>query len=213
MEQEAASRGRTRTVKGAAQRRAEILAAALELFDDRGLEQTTMSELAEAAGVATGTVYLYFASKEHLLEALHADFHAGMAARFAETFTRIRERVAAGLDEDYGWAVEEIVGALADYTLEHRKACAVFVRYLPRLEEQPAEAPAVVAALAEAIELGRDPGVVHASDPEIAAELLYTALRDVLADAVVRGDEARIQRVIAQAKELYRKALAPRGEH
>jgi AcrR family transcriptional regulator len=48
----------------------EILAAARTLLDQRGLEAMTMEEIAAAAGVAKGTLYLYFQSKDDLIQAL-----------------------------------------------------------------------------------------------------------------------------------------------
>ncbi len=48
----------------------EILAAAREVMERRGVEATTMDEIAAAAGVAKGTIYLYFRSKEELIYAL-----------------------------------------------------------------------------------------------------------------------------------------------
>jgi AcrR family transcriptional regulator len=48
----------------------EILAAARHLLDQRGLEAMTMEEIAAAAGVAKGTLYLYFQSKDDLIQAL-----------------------------------------------------------------------------------------------------------------------------------------------
>lgn len=48
----------------------EILAAARQLLDQRGLEAMTMEEIAAAAGVAKGTLYLYFQSKDDLIQAL-----------------------------------------------------------------------------------------------------------------------------------------------
>lgn len=62
----------------------QILAAALSLYTVKGSHATSMDELAQAAGVAAGTVYRYFASKEVLVNALfhhwnkaydHALFH------------------------------------------------------------------------------------------------------------------------------------------
>lgn len=50
----------------------EILAAARRLLEQRGPEAMTMEEIAAAAGVAKGTVYLYFQSKDHLIQALIA---------------------------------------------------------------------------------------------------------------------------------------------
>jgi AcrR family transcriptional regulator len=48
----------------------EILAAARKLMEQRGLEAVTMEEIAGAAGVAKGTIYLYFPSKDELIQAL-----------------------------------------------------------------------------------------------------------------------------------------------
>ncbi|MBW1991443.1 MAG: TetR/AcrR family transcriptional regulator [Deltaproteobacteria bacterium] len=48
----------------------EILAAAREVMECRGVESATMDEIAHAAGIAKGTIYLYFQSKEDLLHAL-----------------------------------------------------------------------------------------------------------------------------------------------
>jgi AcrR family transcriptional regulator len=67
-----------RVVKPTEQRRAEILEAALTLFSSKGFHETTMEEVANAAGVAKGTIYLYFQSKEHLLLALKRDFMQGL---------------------------------------------------------------------------------------------------------------------------------------
>jgi AcrR family transcriptional regulator len=51
-------------------RTGEILAAARKLLYQRGLEAMTMGEIAAAAGVAKGTLYLYFQSKDDLIQAL-----------------------------------------------------------------------------------------------------------------------------------------------
>src|SRR5438105_5214638 len=50
-------------------RPAEIVAAALALFVERGFATTRMEEIAARAGVTKGTVYLYFKSKEELFRA------------------------------------------------------------------------------------------------------------------------------------------------
>jgi AcrR family transcriptional regulator len=54
----------------AAFRTGEILAAARRLMDEKGVEALTMDEIAQAAGVAKGTLYLYFQSKDELIQAL-----------------------------------------------------------------------------------------------------------------------------------------------
>lgn len=47
-----------------------ILAAAAEIFAAQGFHQATIEQIAEAAGVGKGTVYLYFKSKRKLFDSL-----------------------------------------------------------------------------------------------------------------------------------------------
>ncbi|WP_227488000.1 TetR/AcrR family transcriptional regulator [Brachybacterium subflavum] len=61
----AAALGRRERAK--AEKRARILAAARALFEERGFERTSMSEVARAADVAEGTVFQYAATKVELL--------------------------------------------------------------------------------------------------------------------------------------------------
>lgn len=55
-------------------RREQILDAAVQVFMKRGPAEATMAHVAEAAGFAMGTVYLYFDSKSALLTALRARY-------------------------------------------------------------------------------------------------------------------------------------------
>src|SRR5947209_17606495 len=48
-------------------KRARILEAAIQVFASRGFHTATVAEIARAAGVADGTIYLYFKSKDDLL--------------------------------------------------------------------------------------------------------------------------------------------------
>jgi AcrR family transcriptional regulator len=95
------ARGRGRPAEGDKQR--QILEAALGLFAERGFHGTRVPLVAEAAGVATGTIYHYFASKEALVNAvfrdaksrLHAALFDGLAtdsephALFTEIWRRL----------------------------------------------------------------------------------------------------------------------------
>ncbi len=48
-------------------KRRRIVAAATALFQEKGFEDTTTAEIAKAAGIGAGTLYLYVESKEDLL--------------------------------------------------------------------------------------------------------------------------------------------------
>src|SRR5262249_18040312 len=62
-------RGRERTQRRG-ERRDAILAAALEEFSANGFSGTRLDDVAERAGVAKGTIYLYFHDKENLFQEL-----------------------------------------------------------------------------------------------------------------------------------------------
>ena len=56
------------------ERRRQILRAAVEVFAERGFADATISEIADAAGLAHGTVYLYFKSKVDVFQSLVSGF-------------------------------------------------------------------------------------------------------------------------------------------
>lgn len=59
----------------------ELLAAALDLFVEKGYAATRVEEVAQSAGVSKGTLFLYFASKEELFKAVVRE---NISGRFAE---------------------------------------------------------------------------------------------------------------------------------
>lgn len=60
------------------QRKKEIALAALDLFAEKGLDATSISEVAQQAGIGKGTVYEYFSSKEELILAAFITWIEGM---------------------------------------------------------------------------------------------------------------------------------------
>src|SRR5262249_46880709 len=57
------------------QTKALILETALEMFHERGYEETTMRAIAEKANVSLGNAYYYFRSKEYLIQAFYQRLH------------------------------------------------------------------------------------------------------------------------------------------
>lgn len=78
-----------------------ILAAALQLFREKGFESATMRDIAAAAAVATGAAYYYFASKDAIVLAFYrqaAEEMAGELEAAIESTTDLRKRLAAILE-------------------------------------------------------------------------------------------------------------------
>jgi AcrR family transcriptional regulator len=193
-------------------RHRQVVDAALALFLRDGYEQTTVAAIARRAGVATGTVYLYFPSKEHILGALHHEFHARLRAAVLEVANELLATVEGGGTLDLREAVRQLIGALGSTALANRGHCAVIVRYLPRLggdEEELAEDREFIGLMAAMLREGVRHGAAHVSDPEMAAELIAAGIRGPLGRLITHGDATGAERFLAQATELISKGLAP----
>lgn len=57
-------------------RRRQILDASIECFAREGFHRTSMAQIIAEAGVSAGTIYLYFDSKEEIVEAIAEERHA-----------------------------------------------------------------------------------------------------------------------------------------
>jgi AcrR family transcriptional regulator len=71
------------------QRRDALLAAVMELAAERGIDNVQMKLVAERSGVALGTTYRYFASKEHLLASALVEWQARLTDRLAAEPARL----------------------------------------------------------------------------------------------------------------------------
>src|SRR5215510_9648928 len=93
--------GEERTERG----RAAILATDHTCFWKSGIRRTSIEDVANEAGLAKGTIYLYFASKEELFAALAAQLCeealAGVERALAESGPLAR-RLAGALDAKIG---------------------------------------------------------------------------------------------------------------
>ncbi len=81
----AITRQRARSAEDKDLRRAHLIAAATRLFADADFDAVTIARVASAAGVAKGTAYLYFATKETLfLELVHDELTQWLQALTAK---------------------------------------------------------------------------------------------------------------------------------
>ena len=86
-----------------------ILTAAFSLFGHYGYRRTSIDDIAQEAGIAKGTVYLYFKSKEEIFRALSQQlidqmFTAAETAQAAST--SVVEQVHGMLDAKFGYFFE-----------------------------------------------------------------------------------------------------------
>lgn len=146
----------------AAERRQQLLEVALEVFSRRGFHQTSMNDIADAAGVTKPVLYQHFGSKRDLfLELLR------------EVGGRLREQVGKATAEAAGprQQVENGMRAYFRWVEEHRAGFEIlFAGDTRRDKEFMAEAAKVEDEIADAIAALI---VVDGLDPERRTLLAY----------------------------------------
>ncbi len=82
--------------------RRKIYEAALELFREKGFEQTTMRDIAAKAGVALGGAYYYFASKEAIVLAFYHEMQESSSEAILQAMAghkKLKDRIRCVLDK------------------------------------------------------------------------------------------------------------------
>jgi AcrR family transcriptional regulator len=87
-------------------KRNAILAAATRLFAERGLTAAPTSEISKEAGVAEGTLFTYFKTKDDLINALYREIKLELADAMMSDFPRkknVRTRLRHVWDRYVNW--------------------------------------------------------------------------------------------------------------
>jgi AcrR family transcriptional regulator len=180
-------------------RREQILDAAQRVLLQRGPAATTVADVADAASLAKGTVYLYFDSKAALL--------AGLRARYFERLSAVlggRATATPGTPPPVAARIERLVAAFYDFALANHELHHVLFH-----EAGFGEADAFTRArtvLAGLIDEGRAAGEVEVADPPLATDFLLHALHGVLV-AATHGPRSERERLVAGVTELACRAL------
>jgi AcrR family transcriptional regulator len=89
-------------------KRNAILAAATRLFAERGLTAAPTSEISKEAGVAEGTLFTYFNTKDDLINALYREIKLELADAMMSDFPRkknVRTRLRHAWDRYVNWGI------------------------------------------------------------------------------------------------------------
>jgi len=196
---------RKRVLKSPEDRRQEILDAAVKVFSDRGVSKATVADIASTAGVAKGTVYLYFTSKDQLLGALRDRF-------VDELLGHVTDLLSQAGQGDWWELVDTTIESMADFMFEHERLMLVFVEEglsSDAAKVFPDVGNRVDEMFAAAIQQGIEAGACRATDPELMASFFHHAMEGTLMNACFHGDRLERDRFVAAATELVHKALAP----
>src|SRR5438067_10348420 len=186
---------RKRVPKSPEDRRVDILDAAQRVFSQRGVSKATVADIAEAAGVAKGTVYLYFGSKEHLLLALRDRFTDELLSHVSDLLSRVGQG-------DWWGLVDTTIESMCDFMLQKEDLMQVFIE--EGLSSDVAKVTDVGSRIdsmfAAAIQQGIAEGACRVSDPELMASFFHHAFEGTLLHACLHNDEIDRDRFVAAAK-------------
>ncbi len=98
-------------------RREELLAIAADLFAQRGFKNTTVRDIADAAGILSGSLYHHFDSKESMVDEILSSFQIELFARYDEIL---------GSDLDARAKVDAVVRVSFEAIDQHHAEVAIF---------------------------------------------------------------------------------------
>ena len=190
------------------ERRTQILQAARDCFAERGYAVTRVEEIAKAAGLSKGGLYVHFASKEAIFDALHDE----EVARAGEALAVIRALPLPA---------REKLGALAAGIVARYVSSEQHRRFLLVLGEVGLSTPSVqakvlathgmfVAAITEMVEEGIASEEFRPVDPRHAA-LLLKVLSDGIEGAIALGYEMETAAFLQEAVDILLHGLASRA--
>ena len=186
-----------------AARREEILDAARRVFAERGFKGTTIADIAEIAGIALGTVYLYFPSKDDLFAALNERFTelvtsaitANVRGDSLESVVRNRVRNVfdvCGANRDLVRLV--VLNTDPDSAAEKRMRAGEADRHKP---------------MVDAFAAGAKQGVTRNADPQVMAQLVIGAVSISVYQAFVLSDGRNAEQIRDECAEMIIAYLRP----
>ncbi|HEY8473735.1 MAG TPA: TetR/AcrR family transcriptional regulator [Natronosporangium sp.] len=155
-------------------RRAEILAIAAKLFAEKGVATTTVRELADAAGILSGSLYHHFESKDHIVEEI--------VLSYVEDLKRGYDQAVAG-EPDPRRRLVNLIRVSLEVAERHHAATEIYLNELPSLRTLPRYGTirrarsAMRKAWIATIEAGIESGAFRSDlDPQVVYRLIREAV-------------------------------------
>ena len=192
-------------------RRAQIKASALKVFSDNGYHDTSVSDLVAAAGVARGTFYLYFDSKDAIFVELLNDLITHLRANIVGVDRS--EDAPPMEDQLHGTVVRILNTVMSNRPLTRiifREAIGLHDAVDERLRRFDDELHRYVAL---SLQIGQASHVVQPDlDVEVSAACVVGSLRELVNRMVVVSDEDMDpERVARSVLEHHLRGLVPRS--
>jgi AcrR family transcriptional regulator len=175
-------------------RREQLLDAAEQVLVQRGLRATTVADVAEAAGVAKGTMYLYYESKDDLL--------AGLRSRYLEQYA---EALRPSPDKSVSDRIRQMIVGLFDFAGGHHDLHHLLFHEAGFSEDDAFASvrDGLTALIAEGVETGE----LRAQDVPTAAAFVLHGVHGALVDWLHGSSRTARRRVANEVADLVDRAL------
>jgi TetR/AcrR family fatty acid metabolism transcriptional regulator len=188
-------------------KRERILLAAVKVFAKNGFHATRVSEVAKAAGVADGTIYLYFRSKDELLVSLFEDRVNRLLSYMQDELPKLQSAPAKLR------RVIELQLGLLEGERDLAEVVTVILRQSTKLIKEYA-APKFLAyldAIAKVVSEGQAAGDFRKDvSPHLVARATFGALDGIaLLWALGRAEQGALARSAGQLADVMLRGLAP----
>lgn len=162
------------------QKRQAILQAARKTFAGNGYSAAKISDIATEAGVASGTVYLYFDSKEAIATALAEDF-----------FKRITELILEHVPHfGSSTGIEAYIDAVIQIAREEKDALLQVRTDLMETNDKCSrtERLQLLKVMANSLETLMNQGMIKRYDPIALGNLIFGMLHNIVMSCVIFED-------------------------
>ena len=181
--------------KEAEERKKEILDVAEELFTAKGYESTSTTDILERVGIARGTLYYHFKSKEEILDALIERIIQGMVNNIRLALSDKSTALQKLISFVGAMKVDSAIGKeITDYA--HKPQNALMHQ---KIQNSLLEVLTPIAA--EIIKEGIKEGIVSTDYPEEAAEILCAAAQELDLELVKASQKYLADKYQADAEE------------
>ncbi|OKB65667.1 hypothetical protein BHU62_16310 [Serratia marcescens] len=184
-------------------RRAALLDAAEKLFLTHGVTTTSVEEIAAAAQVAKGTFYLYFKSRDAILNALQQRFMSAFCVRIEQAQMACEPKDwDARLNAWFLCALEGLLGQVMLHDM-------LFHDVRPADDRQLMANNPVIGQLTELLHAGVRAGAWELADARSMAIMMFHAMHGLADEAVAQGKAEQRVSLAYQLAQTFGKALRP----
>ncbi len=176
------------------QTRGRLLEAAKKVFSERGYYNAQIAHIIDEAGVARGTFYLYFKSKEEIFKEL-----------LKEVVNELKDRIkVVKLSQDPVGQIIENIASVIDFALEEKELAKIVFRRncdpeLFKITDEFFEE--VVGLVKHSLDKGITLGILRECNTEILARGIMGALKEIIV-SILDKEEVNVYEIAKEIVDL-----------